>query len=336
MPLSRLASLLANNAAQPVDRSLAPLIEAVQQRFCDHPLADNVPSGGARGTNNIQAILFYGSCMRQNSSPRGIADIYVLVDSYRHCYRHRPMAWANAWLPPNVFMLKAADTDPQRQQHEDDRPPSQQLAKCAVLTLEDFEAGLRRWFHSYLWGRFAQPCRLVYQRDAHIAERIHQARAEAVTRLLSATVPLMPTTFTASTLWQQALACCYATELRPERQGRAAELADHDAALYQQLTEALAIPGLRRDGQAFSYATDARVRGQAKRAWWWRRRVGRTLNVLRLIKAAFTFSGGIDYLLWKLERHTGTPIAASERLRRHPLIFGWPLLWRLWREGRLG
>ena len=315
-----LSALLAQDAAQPVSPALAPLIEAVQPRFA----------------GSIQAILFYGSCMRAQDCTDGIADIYVLVDDYRHCYRHRPIAWANAVLPPNVFLLNAraaAVTD-----SDADGNHSALLGKCAVLSLRDFENGLTRWFHSYLWGRFAQPCRLVYCRDEAVAFRIHQARAQAVLRLLAATLPLMPARFDAATLWQRALACCYATELRPERGARAAALAAHDAALYQRLTEAALgmLATLTIDDDGLRHVPLAAAAIRARCLWWWRRRVGRSLNLLRLIKASFTFSGGVDYLLWKLERHTGSPIVASERLRRHPLIFGWPLLWRLWRSGRLG
>jgi len=41
----------------------------------------------------------------------------------------------------------------------------------------------------------------------------------------------------------------------------------------------------------------------------------------------------VPYILWKLERHTGRPIEVTERQRRHPLLFGWPVLARLlWRR----
>ena len=32
------------------------------------------------------------------------------------------------------------------------------------------------------------------------------------------------------------------------------------------------------------------------------------LSVLRLLKALFTFEGGLDYIAWKLERHSGQRI----------------------------
>ncbi len=40
----------------------------------------------------------------------------------------------------------------------------------------------------------------------------------------------------------------------------------------------------------------------------------------------------MPYALWKLERHTGTHIEYSERQRRHPFIWGWPLVFRVLRN----
>jgi len=60
---------------------------------------------------------------------------------------------------------------------------------------------------------------------------------------------------------------------------------------------------------------------------------GKLLSVLRLFKAAFTFNEPLEYLLWKIERHTGLYIEPSQRQLKHPLIFAWPLLWKLRRQG---
>jgi hypothetical protein len=40
----------------------------------------------------------------------------------------------------------------------------------------------------------------------------------------------------------------------------------------------------------------------------------------------------VPYALWKVERHTGTRIEYSERQRRHPFIWGWPLVFRVLRN----
>ena len=64
----------------------------------------------------------------------------------------------------------------------------------------------------------------------------------------------------------------------------------------------------------------------------WRRR-GKTLNLLRLIKAVFTFEGAVDYALWKVERHAGVRPEISAWERRHPILAAPVLLWRFHRAG---
>ena len=59
----------------------------------------------------------------------------------------------------------------------------------------------------------------------------------------------------------------------------------------------------------------------------------RVLSVGRLVKGALTFDDALDYILWKVERHSGVRVEASARQHRYPLIFAWPLVWRLYRRG---
>ncbi len=56
--------------------------------------------------------------------------------------------------------------------------------------------------------------------------------------------------------------------------------------------------------------------------------LGRSLGLVRLFKTAYTFGDWVPYVLWKLERHTGRKLELSERQRRHPFIFGWPIILR--------
>ena len=80
---------------------------------------------------------------------------------------------------------------------------------------------------------------------------------------------------------------------------------------------------------------DEAERKKSLRCWWLRRWQGRILSVLRLVKATFTFRDCIDYAAWKIERHTGVSIEITPRLRRHPVLFGCKVFWRLFRRGVL-
>ena len=67
--------------------------------------------------------------------------------------------------------------------------------------------------------------------------------------------------------------------------------------------------------------------------WAWRRFEGKTLSVLRLAKASFTFAGGADYIAWKINRHAGTNIQLKPWQRRWPLLAAITLLPRLLKSG---
>jgi hypothetical protein len=67
--------------------------------------------------------------------------------------------------------------------------------------------------------------------------------------------------------------------------------------------------------------------------WKRRRRLGKTLNLLRIIKGIFTFDGGLDYALWKIKRHSGKTVPVTDWQRRHPLLAAPGLAWRLYRMG---
>jgi len=71
----------------------------------------------------------------------------------------------------------------------------------------------------------------------------------------------------------------------------------------------------------------------AKLGWKLRTVQGKLLSVARLLKALFTFDGGLDYIAWKLERHSGVSVEIPDRVRRWPLIFIWGMFWDLYRRG---
>lgn len=62
-------------------------------------------------------------------------------------------------------------------------------------------------------------------------------------------------------------------------------------------------------------------------------RLSRLRGQLRWPKYLVTFDNWLDYLVAKVERHTGRPVELTERQRRWPLIFAWPRFLELRRSG---
>lgn len=301
---------VARELGRPVGQDLHALTEALAARF-----------GGA-----ISAILFYGSCLRTQTTDEGLVDLYLLVDDYRDIHPSTLGQWANALLPPTVFMFQCVNA-----------AGTTLRAKCAIVSISDFEKGTHSWFQSYLWARFAQPSRLVSSRNAPTRLRIERAICRAVLRMIGEALPQQPGSFTSDTFWTRALSLTYGTELRPESSDRPALITrqnrDYLAGVLAAAATAPAVGygASTTEGVYINHCTAAQRRRGARR-WAARRIQGRALNLLRLIKSLFTVKGGVDYAIWKLERHWGEPIKHAERLRRYPLVFCWPLLWKLLKQ----
>jgi hypothetical protein len=277
----------------------------------------------------ICGVLLYGSCLRSGDIYDGLLDLYLICDNYRAAYRRLPPAVANWLLPPNVFYAE---------QKAGERTLR---SKVTVISLRDFRRGCTRaWFESYIWGRFAQPTRILYSRDPQTRERIEQSLLQAARTLLHNTLPALPTGGAVTALWERALALSYSTELRTERAGRATELAQAARDFYAAVTRYHA-PSLGfgftvydSGGQLCYHSEVARTRRLSTQlAWSLRRGQGKLLSVMRLVKALFTFEGGLDYIAWKLERHSGESVVIPDKVRRAPLIYLWGFFWGLYRRG---
>jgi hypothetical protein len=262
------------------------------------------------------AVLFYGSCLRQpdQALADALLDFYVIVDDYAAAYDSRLLAWANALLPPNVFYVEMPWRDMQLR------------AKYAVISLHQFAEGCAPSARNVsIWARFCQPARLVWQRDAVAGAALATALAQACRTMFQNALPLLQAGGEADALavWREGFKATYAAELRSESTDRALAIVAADEDRYRKVGAALMVEPIA--------AVTSHEAALSK--WRSRRRLGKALNYLRLIKAAFTFDGAVDYVIWKVRRHSGVVIPVSDWQRRHPLLAAPGLAWKLYRRG---
>ncbi len=285
------------------------------------PIAAIAEAARARHGAAVAAVLFYGSCLRLDSDEGKVVDLYLLVDSYSAVYGRGCTAFLNWVLPPNVFYLETPFEG------------RKVRAKYALISLPDFADGASgRWFHPYLWARFAQPCRLVYCRDEDTRRGVVTALAGAARKVVAEGLALVAGEFTSRDLWVSVFRETYRAELRAEPPARAGEVHDAAAAHYRRLAEA-ALPALGATPAASGMAWQAQKARRSGARWPLRRVQGKLLSMARLVKAAFTFQDGAQYLLWKIERHSGVGITLTPWQRRHPILASTVLFWRLYRKG---
>lgn len=298
-PRDRLTGLLATLSAPALDPRVNESVQRLALKF----------------GNQCAAVLFYGSCLRTGQVSGMMLDFYVLVDDYRAAHGGWLPALANRLAPPNVYYFET-DIDGQTVR-----------AKYAVLTLAHFRrlAGPGT-FNTAIWARFAQPVALAYCRDQAARAAVIEALADAHVTLLGRAQPLAQTDLAADdplTAWRQAFGLTYGCEFRAESAGRPGAIVDANADYYRRVGP-LAQAALAADGR-IEPMSPAWARWQ----WRWRRVEGRARHIARLVTAAFTFAGGVDYLAWKIQRHSGVAVTVKDWHRRHPLLAGLWLFMRL-------
>ncbi|MDR4495292.1 MAG: hypothetical protein AB7P17_13290 [Nitrospirales bacterium] len=313
MPSPQLLDVVSQPSMQPIPEGIEAVARVLIEQYGQAALG----------------ILFYGSCLRAHSDQESLVDCYVLVENYSLAFSSTLLAFANWLLPPNVFFLSV--------------PFDNRIIriKYAVLSLSDFERSVTpQWFHSYFWARFAQPTVLMMATNPEVKGKVFHGLAQAVQTFLEKILPRMTQPFTAEELWEMGLMLTYGAELRSEPKGRVRILWAHAREHYEQVTRAVLIDRssvirMNQDNGQTRYTPlfSARARWVNRAGWGIRRIQGKLLSILRLVKAAFTFQGGADYLVWKIERHSGVKIELTPAQRRHPIWTGLTTFWRLYRQG---
>jgi hypothetical protein len=279
----------------------AELAEPVDPR-----VADMAAAVAAAHPAAARAVLFYGSCLREKQLDGLMLDFYLIVSDYRDAYDRRWLAAANRLIPPNVFPFAHRGLS----------------AKYAVLSEADFERECSVAARSVsVWARFAQPARLVWAADDAARAGVTAAVARAAPTLFALARPALPAGQRDDPLavFREGFRLTYGAEIRAERGNRPGSIVDADPERYARL------------GAAVLAQAPAEVRG----SWRGRQLKGKALTVLRLAKASFTFAGGVDYLAWKISRHSGVPIAIRPWQRRWPLLAAVTLLPRLLKRGAI-
>ncbi len=280
-----------------------------------------------RHGKTVLAIAFYGSCLRSSNPFEGILDLYVVVKGYRSCYEKPLPAISNFLLPPNVFYL------------EEEYMGKTVRVKYAIVSMKQLERATScQWFHSYFWARFCQPMVLTYYRDEDVLECMVKCASNALFTFSVRVIPCLEGVFGVKRLWQRGLELTYMAELRPEGRDRAITIWKSNRNYFEAVTPHVlrAIRDKRfrierdEEGSLYHLFIVGRERFLlCKLSWVLRIVLGKLLTILRLIKACFTFGGGVDYALWKIERHTGVHIRLGPFLRRHPLLAMFFASWRL-------
>ena len=260
------------------------------------------------------AVLFYGSNLRTGELD-GVLDFYVLLPGD-----------AEKGIWPRVSY------------HEWQFDKTPLRAKVAAMSLRKFgQAAAGETLDTTIWARFAQPCVLVWHADEEARDAVHAAVAKAAITASRLACALGPDKGREEEFWIALFEATYKAEFRIETKARAHSIFDLNRAHFDGLLPAALDAGAiawNPDQQAIVPQIDAPERRRIKRWWNRRRRLGKMINLIRLVRAAFTFEGAARYAAWKIERHTGIPVEVTPWRERHPVLAAPGVLMSLWLRRR--
>lgn len=306
----------------------------VGKRTLDQPVLDMSPyidrlvqTYGDR----ILGIFMYGSMLSEvTKSSTSFPDFFVVTDSYHNVFRklsHRILAYP---LPPHIYHLRLNEAD---------------RCKYNLLALRRFQRETsKRAADVYIFGRFGKRVSLLYARDEKAQKDLINCCFCAMRTVAWWSArgigdePFDETQFT--------LACLnlsYAGETRVEATSKVPKLFASEQSFYMRIYPALLRElvattrwvRLRPDGRYELYGSSVARRLRNARFQWFLK-LSRIRGILRWPKFLVTVDEWVDIILAKIERTKGIKLDPTPAARRHPLIFGWPYLFRLIRAKAIG
>ena len=284
----------------------------------DAPMHDGVRAFAAElgREAGALAVLFYGSNLRTGSLD-GVLDFYVLLPGAQ-----RERIW------------------PRVSYREREHDGAILRAKIATMSLEQFHrAASGRSRDTTIWARFVQPSALAWSRGKDAREAVVAAIAAAARTAGRLAAALGPREGAAADYWRALFRATYRAELRVEKPGREDSIlsvnAPHFDGLLPLAWKAQGI-AFERHGETLAPRLGEGERREVLRWWTLRRRLGKPLNIARLLKASTTFEGAARYAAWKVERHTGVAVELTPWRERHPVLAAPGVLFKVWRHRRRG
>lgn len=309
------------------------LRKRVEERTLAQPAADVgdfVEKILQRYGSRAVGIFMYGSVLSSvTKSATSFPDFFVITDGYRRVFS-RMSHWLLAYpLPPHIYHLRLDDS---------------RRCKYNLISLRRFRRECsRRAKDVYILGRFGKRVSLVYARNQQARGKLVDCCYSAMTNVVQWTLRGMKKSFDETEFTLACLNLSYAGETRVEATSKVPKLFESERDLYLQVYPALLnrhpramkLADKKKDGR-FQPAGGSFVRWLRRARLWWFLKRSRIRGILRWPKFLVTVDEWVDIILAKIERTKGIRLEVTPRQRRHPLIFGWPHLFRLLKAGAIG
>ncbi len=271
-------------------------------------------------------VIYYGSSLWKGDLS-GLLDFYIVCEQLDDWYFHNNFKKiANAWLPPNIEYYEWKDMN------------TLFRAKVAILSLEQLrKATYLNSIDTTMWARFCQPVKILWWKDKMAQQALFRCIVRAVGTAIWWAAYLGPKEGTALDYWCSLFRHTYNVELRVEAKNRPMLILENREDYFTALLKL----GWKKLGIFYKEMRDHHLKIEVSQAqkermikqWGIRKKLGRPLNIIRLIKAAFTFKGGPQYIIWKINRHCYLNLTLNNFQKNHPFINAPWILFKLYRQG---
>ena len=281
----------------------------------------------------VLAVVFYGSRLARIGAADSEPDFFVVVDGLRRYHgpgaRGLGAALLGGVLPPSTYRARVV---------AEGRTLGAKVCVISASQLRRQTSPAADDLHHL--GRFSKRIGLLPGAcRGQGAALVASARRSALLALAPHALALLPESFSLDDFLHLLLGISYRGEPRVVEPGKVERLLAADLDHYRAV--ARAVLAARHDvaslgGDAYAQPPpELAAREVARDVTLQLIARSRRRALLRWPKHLVTFDGWLDYVLAKIERHTGRALPLSPRARRHPLIFGWADLLRLRQQGLL-
>lgn len=313
-PVDDLKNIVGERTLAPPTLDVSPFVERILQRY----------------GRKVLGIFMYGSMLSDvTKSATSFPDFFVVTDDYRRVFQQfGHWLWAH-FLPPHIYHLRLDEA---------------RRCKYNLVSLRQFRRETsKRAKDIYILGRFAKRVALVFSRDESARRFLLECCFRSMCNVVPWTIRGMERPFDATEFTLACLNLSYAGETRVEKSSKVPELFRSEESLYLAVYPELLLKEASRS-KTVAIGEDGRFRPLGSSVIRWLRRLrlswflrrSRIRGILRWPKFLLTVDEWVDILLAKIERTKGIKLVVTPRQRRHPLVFGWPHLFRLIRAGAIG
>lgn len=326
---------------------MAPDLDALLRRHALAPASPEVAAAAralvALGDGSVAGLIFFGSRRSQaRTDARSAYDVFVATTADAAFYRALHARGALRRSPALLTAVGRVLPPSQISLHLPGEGGARLHVKASVIHWPALqrESGARRRDH-FCVARLFQPATVLYAADEGLREALLAALASSHRLTFEWARPRLPAEFDAADYTRTLLEVSLASEIRPEPHGRAAALWEAQRAylveVYAALLDELARAGhlVAAGPRSWRLAEPVTPAERRRVRRYFRRSLLRA--TARWAKHVVTFEGWLDYIVGKVERHTGRPLELTRRERRFPLVFLWPRVLRHLRaRGRPG